>query len=194
MENIINFLQKVVEFIQSSGPLGVFISCGMMTVESILPFLPLGVFITITMLVVGKVWGFIISWIFTVIGCTISYFIFKKGFGKKFDHLTENKELIKKYRKTFKDISLGKLVLVIAMPFTPAFVVNIVAGLCKMDFKKYFIALVIGKISMVYFWGYIGTSLVESLTNPFIIVKIIISMALCYAIYILVKRVFKLDL
>lgn len=194
MESILEVLDKVVTFIQNSGPLGVFISCGMMTIESILPFLPLGVFITITMLVLGKVWGFIVSWIFTIIGCCISYFLFRKGFGKKFDHLTENKELIKRYKKMFKDISLGKLVLVIAMPFTPAFVVNIVAGLCKMDFKKYFIALVIGKISMVYFWGYIGTSLVESIKNPMVIVKIVISMALCYIIYLLVKKIFKLDL
>jgi uncharacterized membrane protein YdjX (TVP38/TMEM64 family) len=194
MENLIDFLEKVVVFIQNSGTLGVFISCGMMTIESILPFLPLGVFITITMLVLGKVWGFVVSWVFTCIGCTISYMIFKYGFGKKFDHLTENKELIKKYKRVFKDISLGKLVLIIAMPFTPAFVVNIVAGLSKMDFKKYIIAIIIGKISMVYFWGYIGTSLVESITNPIIIVKIIISMTLCYIIYVLVKRVFKLDI
>ena len=110
MESIVELLEKVVEFIQGSGTLGVFISCGMMTIESILPFLPLGVFITITMLVLGKVWGFFVSWIFTVIGCCISYYIFKNGFGKKFDHLTENKELIKRYKKMFKDISLGKLV------------------------------------------------------------------------------------
>jgi uncharacterized membrane protein YdjX (TVP38/TMEM64 family) len=194
MENIVELLQKVVTFIQNSGSIGVLISCAMMTVESILPFLPLGVFITITMLVVGKFWGFIISWIFTIIGCSISFFIFRNGFGNKFDHLTENKELIKKYKKVFKDISLGKLVLIIAMPFTPAFVVNIVAGLCKMDFKKYLIAIIIGKISMVYFWGYIGTSLVESITNPLIIIKIVVSMILCYLIYILVKMVFKLDL
>lgn len=194
MENIVDFLEKIVVFIQNSGILGVFISCGMMTVESILPFLPLGVFITITMLVLGKFWGFIVSWVFTCIGCTISYFIFRNGFGKKFDHLTENKELIKKYKKAFKDISLGKLVLIIAMPFTPAFVVNIVAGLCKMDFKKYLIAIIIGKISMVYFWGYIGTSLVESITNPLILVKIVVSMLLCYLVYILIKKIFKLDL
>ena len=194
MESIVEFLEKVVEFIQNSGTLGVFISCGMMTVESILPFLPLGVFITITMLVLGKAWGFLVSWFFTIVSCIISDFIFRNGFGKKFDHLTENKELIKKYKKIFKDISLGKLVLIIAMPFTPAFVVNIVAGLCKMDFKKYLIAIIIGKISMVYFWGYIGTSLVESITNPIILVKIVISMALCYAIYLIIKKVFKLDL
>jgi uncharacterized membrane protein YdjX (TVP38/TMEM64 family) len=193
MESIVEFLEKVVVFIQNSGVLGVFISCGMMTVESILPFLPLGVFITITMLVLGKVWGFFVSWFFTVLGCTISYFIFRNGFGKKFDHLTENKELIKKYKRVFKDISLGKLVLIIAMPFTPAFVVNIVAGLCKTDFKKYLIALLIGKLSMVYFWGYIGTSLVESLKNPWIILKIIISMLLCYLIYLFISKILKIE-
>ena len=194
MESIVNFLEKVVEFIQNSGPLGVFIACGMMTIESILPFLPLEVFITITILVLGKFWGFIVSWIFTIIGCSISYFLFRKGLGKKFNYLTENKELIKRYKLMFRDISLGKLILIIAMPFTPAFVVNIVAGLCKMDFKKYFIALVIGKISMVYFWGYIGTSLVESLKNPLILVKIAICMLVCYIIYLLIEKIFKIDL
>ena len=192
MESIVGLLNNVVEFIQNSGALGVFISCGMMTVESILPFLPLGVFITITMLVLGKALGFFVSWFFTVVGCTISYYIFRNGLGKKFDHLTENKELIKKYKKIFKDISLGKLVLIIAMPFTPAFVVNIVAGLCKTDFKKYFIALLIGKVSMVYFWGYIGTSLVESLQNPWIIIKIVISMVLSYLVYLVVSKILKI--
>ena len=45
-----------------------------------------------------------------------------------------------------------------------------------MDFKKYFIAIVLGKISLVIYSAYIGLSFVESLTNPFAIVKIILVM------------------
>ena len=79
------------------------------------------------------------------------------------------------------------------MPFTPAFVVNIVAGLCKMDFKKYFIALVIGKISMVYFWGYVGKSLLESMTNPLILIKVVGMLVGAYVLSKVSAKIFNFD-
>ena len=193
IEIITNFLNNIVEFIQNSGFLGCIFACGLMSVESIIPILPLSVFITINFLVLGNLFGFILSYIFTIIGCVLSYVIFKKGLGKKFDLLTENKKLINKYKKIFKDISVGKLVLIIAMPFTPAFVVNIVAGLVKMDFKKYFTGLLIGKLAMVYFWGFVGTSLIESLENPFILIRIVVLMIVTYILYLIINKFVKLD-
>lgn len=187
------FIEKLIVFIEGSGAIGVLISCGLMTIESIVPMIPLIALVTINILVMGKVIGFIASWVFTILGCCISYFIFRKGFGNKFEKLTENKELLKKYKKVLKDISLGKLVLIIAMPFTPAFMVNIVAGLVKMDFKKYFVALLIGKLSMVYFLAYIGTSFVESITNPLILVKIILILAGTYLLYYIVNKILKIE-
>ena len=193
IEFIKNLLLNITDFIATSGPIGSLVACGLIFVESIFPILPLVLFITINFLVLGKTAGFFISWIFTILGCIMSYTIFKKGFGNRFENLTSNKALIRKYRKLFKDISLGKLILIVAMPFTPAFVVNIVAGLVKMDFKKYLIAIVIGKISMVYFWGFIGTSLIESIKNPIIILKIIIIMAFTYLIYLVLRKVLKFE-
>jgi len=191
--NIMELFDSVVLFIESSGIIGVLIACTLMFVESIIPILPLGVFITINFLVLGKLIGFIVSWILTVLGCIMSYYIFKKGFGNKFEMLTQNKKLLDKYTKLFKNISTGKLLLIIAMPFTPAFVVNIVAGLVQMDFKKYLTALIIGKIVMVYFWGFIGSSLVESIKNPIILVKVIVIMLIAYISYLVIKKVFKLE-
>ena len=51
------------------------------------------------------------------------------------------------------------------MPFTPAFVVNIAAGLADVSFKKYLFALLISKIAIVYFWGYVGSNFLESITD-----------------------------
>ena len=193
MEIVINFFKDLIIFIQGSGIWGVFFACGLIFVESIIPILPLVAFITVNFLVLGNLVGFLISWIFTCLGCIMSYYIFKMGFGNKFENLTSDKVLINKYKNLFKNISTGKLLLIIAMPFTPAFVVNIVAGLTKMDFKKYVTALIIGKISMVYFWGFIGSSFVECLTNPMEIVKIIIIMGITYLIYFILKKVLKLE-
>ena len=183
----------IVEFIQNSGTFGVLFSVCFIFVESILPVLPLSVFITINFMVLGPLIGFIISWIFTVLGCIMSYTIFRKGLGNKFDNLTSNKKLLNKYKHLFKNISTTKLLLIIAMPFTPAFVVNIVCGLIKMDFKKYFIALLFGKIAMVYFWGFVGTSLVESINNPIILLKIVLIMSITYLLYVILRKVLKFE-
>lgn len=193
MEIIINIIQTIFEFIQNSGFIGVIIASGLILVESIIPVLPLIVFITINIMVLGKFLGFIISWVFTVLGCIMSFQIFKKGLGDKFDRLTENKVIINKYKKMFKNISLGKLILIIAMPFTPAFAVNIAAGLVKMNNKKYIIALLIGKLSMVYFLGFIGTSFVESFKNPMILIKMLFVMGVAYSVYIIINKVFNLE-
>lgn len=193
MNIIIDFLNMIVEFIQNSGTFGVLFSVCFIFVESILPVLPLSVFITINFMVLGPLIGFIISWIFTVLGCIMSYTIFRKGLGNKFDNLTSNKKLLNKYKHFFKNISTTKLLLIIAMPFTPAFVVNIVCGLIKMDFKKYFIALLFGKIAMVYFWGFVGTSLVESINNPIILLKIVLIMSITYLLYVILRKVLKFE-
>ena len=193
MNIIIDFLNMIVEFIQNSGTFGVIISVCFIFVESILPVLPLSVFITINFMVLGPLIGFIISWIFTVLGCIMSYTIFRKGLGNKFDNLTSNKKLLNKYKHLFRNISTTKLLLIIAMPFTPAFVVNIVCGLIKMDFKKYFIALLFGKIAMVYFWGFVGTSLVESINNPIILLKIVLIMSITYLLYVILRKVLKFE-
>ena len=189
---MMELLDKIVIYIQNAGDIGAFISCMLILVESIFPILPLMVFITINFLVFGKTVGFILSWIFTIIGCIISYFIFKKGFGNKFEHLTENKELLNKYKKIFKNISLGKLTLLIAIPFTPAFMVNIAAGLVKMDFKKYFISLLIGKIALVYFWGFVGTSFVQSIKNPSVLIEIVVMLIIAYIISYIVSKFLKI--
>ena len=123
----------------------------------------------------------------------MSYYIFRNGFGNKFESLTSNKELINKYKNMFKNISTGKLILIIAFPFTPAFVVNIAAGLVKMDFKKYLTALLFGKISLVIYSAYLGFSLIESVTNPIALLKLIALVGGVYILYIIVKRVFKLE-
>ena len=193
MNIIIDFLNMIVEFIQNSGTFGVLFSVCFIFVESILPVLPLSVFITINFMVLVSLIGFIISWIFTVLGCIMSYTIFRKGLGNKFDNLTSNKKLLNKYKHLFKNISTTKLLLIIAMPFTPAFVVNIVCGLIKMDFKKYFIALLFGKIAMVYFWGFVGTSLVESINNPIILLKIVLIMSITYLLYVILRKVLKFE-
>ena len=50
------------------------------------------------------------------------------------------------------------------------------------DTKKYLLALFIGKIPMVYFWAYIGTSLKDSLKDITVLARIIFMVLIAYLV------------
>ena len=78
--------------------------------------------------------------------------------------------------------------LITAIPFTPAFSINIAAGLSNIPYKKYLMVLILSKLSIIYFWGFIGTTLLQSITNITVIIKITI---ILFITFILSKMVMK---
>ena len=150
-------------------------------IESILPILPFGVFIALNVITFGEVTGFIISWISTVIGCMLAFSICRK-LKEKFDKKYRKDSKVKKFRKKIDKLSLSSLVLIIAVPFTPAFAINIGAGLSNIDPKRYLLALLIGKLPMVFFWGFIGKSFLESISDPYTMAQIIVMLILAYLV------------
>ena len=159
---------------------GILISYGpisgviLIILESILPILPLSVFIALNIISFGNFFGFIISWISTIIGCMLSFIFFRHFFRKKFNSFIKKKDLEKlnKIMKSISEISFSNLVILIAIPFSPAFLINIAGGLSKIKTEKFFVASILGKCFMVYFWGYVGKSLLESLTDITVLFKI----------------------
>ena len=92
-----------------------------------------------------------------------------------------------------ENLSLTQVMIILAIPFTPAFMMNIAAGLVNMDTKKFAIAILVGKIFLVYFWGVVGTGLLESLHNPRSIITVVIMVLIAYILSIVIKKVFKID-
>lgn len=190
VELVDSFVSNIIEYLQVYGmPFGFFL----IILESIIPALPLGVFVAFNMMAFGTVFGFILSWTATIIGCIISYLLFYKVVGK---YLKNKLKKTDKYNKLIKRISKIKfttLVLIIALPFSPAFAINIAAGISKINFKKFVVALLIGKVSIVYFWGYIGKSLLESITDINTLITISIMLLLSYVISKLINKKFKIE-
>jgi uncharacterized membrane protein YdjX (TVP38/TMEM64 family) len=177
MEQIIT---QVVEYITNlMSSLGLFSGFVLIILESIIPVLPLSVFVALNVITFGSLFGFIISWLATVIGCMLAFTVCRK-LRDKFDKKYGKNETVKKFKKYLNKISYSNLVVLLAMPFTPAFAVNIGAGLSEIDKKKYFSALMIGKIPMIYFWGFIGKSFLESISDPYTIAQIIVMLILAY--------------
>ena len=168
VETLIQNMIEVLEDVVKSGNYCVSILVGMFIIilESMIPMLPLALFIAINLLVFGNVMGFLLSWIATIIGCSISFFLFR--YFKKKVNLKKNSSLMHKV----SNISFSSLVILLSIPFTPAFSINIGAGLSDMKFSKYLFALLLSKLFLIYFWGFIGTTLMESITDIGVLFKL----------------------
>ncbi len=165
----------------------------LIVLESIIPALPLGVFVAFNMMAFGNIIGFILSWCATITGCILSYIIFNYGVGNYLKKKLKRNGKYKKIIKRITKIKFTTLVLIIALPFSPAFAINIAAGIAKLDFKKFVIALLIGKISIVYFWGYISKSLIESITDINTLITIMIMLSISYLVSKTVTKKFNIE-
>ena len=179
MEEIItNLVNLITTFMSNFGFLSGFL---LIILESMLPILPLGVFIALNVMAFGDVFGFIISWLATVTGCMLAFTICRKLNNKYEFKYKSNKKIIK-LKKAISKLSYSNLVIILAVPFTPAFIINIGAGLSNINPKRYFSALMIGKLPMVYFWGFIGKSFLESMSDPYTMAQIIVMLLLAYLV------------
>lgn len=171
------------------GSWGALLGCVFILFESIIPMLPLSLFITLNFMTFGSIIGFIISWIFTVLGCMMSYYLFKSAVSEKRLSKFKENNTLKKVINVIENMNFTSLVTLIAITFTPAFAVNIAAGICRVPKRKFLLALMLGKISLVYFWGFVGVGLIESLKNPSKLIGVVILIVIVYIIsYILSKK------
>ena len=184
INDAVNYL---ISIITKLGPVSGII---LIILESIIPVLPLSVFIALNGASFGYFFGFIISWISTCFGCFLSFVLVRRYFKKKFDKYLGKNDVkrVKKIKKRIDKIKFTSLVLVIALPFTPAFAVNIAAGLSNMDIRKFIIAILIGKLSIVYFWTYVGKSLIESMMDLKTIIIVCILLTFAYIVSKIVSK------
>lgn len=192
MDMINNFINNFVLQLSSWGLIGGFF---LIFLESIIPALPLGVFIGMNMLAFGNVTGFFLSYFSTIIGCMVSFSVFKYVVKDLVLRMLNNKtiEKVEVYMEKIKKLDFNCLVILIALPITPASLINMAAGLAKMDSKKYLLALLIGKLAIVYFWGYIGSSILKDIKNPQVILKMIILVLITYIISKIIEKIIKVE-
>ena len=190
MEEIINNFVQIVKDIVLNNNIFLSMSVGVLIIvlESIISILPLAVFIAVNMIAFGTVIGFLLSLFATILGCSLSFFIFKKLRPHLLLKLKPNSSF-RKFMLLVDNVSFSKLVMIMTIPFTPAFSINIAAGLSNMSYKEYFMALLISKSILVYFWGFVGTTLLESFTDITVVIKIAILILIAFiASKIVIKK------
>ncbi len=191
MGRLVNALTKFFEHLDDLaeliGKFGILSGFLLVFLESIIPILPLSLFVVVNINTYGNILGYLVSYAGTVVGCICAYLLCRK-FNEFIEKRYKGNKKVREIKKKIGKIRFPILVVILSVPFTPAFAINIAAGLTNYDFKKYVVALLIGKLPMIYFWAFIGASLKESIADPIILVKILVMLIIAYIISKIVSK------
>lgn len=191
---ILDSLNEIInDFLANAGVWEPLFSSIFIVLEGTFAFLPLFVFVTINVLTMGNILGSIISWICTIIGSFIAFSLFRYGISPILKKLIKNPKSLNKFKKMIRNMPFSRLVLIISIPLTPSFFVNLAAGLSDIPIRKYLYALLFGKACIILFWGVFGTSLVDCLNNPIMLIKVIAMLVICNLFSKVVNKCFKID-
>ena len=192
MDIINTIIEYSTSFISTGGILfGFFI----VFIECFIPILPLSVFVALNVNAFGFFIGILISWLATSLGSFLCYLLFTFIEEKVTEKLL-NKKTINKIQKgfdKFNKITFSGLVLIITLPFTPSCLVNILCGLTRMKKEKFIAAILIGKMFTIIFWGYIGKSIIESITDLKSIIFIVMALIVAYIISKIINKEFEIE-
>lgn len=189
IEELIIKFNILVNYLASLGPLAGFF---LIVLESILPILPLGVFIAMNVEAFGPFVAYIVSYTATVMGCIISYYVFRYFLAKYYDKIIAKSEKRIKASKRMKKVKFSHLVLLLSLPFTPASLVNALCGVNKISQIKFISAILISKIFTIYFWVFVGKNFIDSLKNIKVMALIGFMLVTAYALSKIVSK--KMDL
>ena len=180
-------------FLLNAGIWAPLFSSLLIILEGIFAFLPMCVFVTINLLTMGNIIGSLVSYCCTIAGCFATFFLCRIGLNPIFQKFIKNKSGLTKFMNMINNMSFSKLVLIISIPLTPSFFVNLAAGLSKMPKTKYFYALLFGKTIIIIFWGFLGTSLIDCLKNPIMLFKVVIMILVCNLLSKFLNKKFNVD-
>lgn len=188
-----NMSQYLNDFLLGLGIWAPILSTVLVYLEGILAFLPLIVFVTVNVYTVGIFWGILLSWIFAVLGSYTTFIFVRKSLSKRFNKKIQNKPKVNKFMKAIGKLKFSQIVLLISCSFTPSFFMNLGVGLTEIKEKKYFLALFIGKLFDIIFLAFIGTSLIECLTNPLKLIRVVVLLLVAYIVSKIINNKFDID-
>ncbi|GIN62896.1 putative membrane protein YhjE [Robertmurraya siralis] len=158
-----NNIMEVIDKYRSFGPLpGILLPM----IEAFLPFLPLVVFVMANANAFGLWFGFLYSWIGASVGAFLVFLLIRRFGQKRFLTFLKKNIKVQKLMAWVEKHGFGPLFLLLCFPFTPSAVVNIVAGLSKISIYQYMLAVLTGKMVMIFMISFVGHDLHSLITQP----------------------------
>ncbi|WP_138419749.1 TVP38/TMEM64 family protein [Aquibacillus sediminis] len=158
-----DLIEQLLRTYESLGPLpGVLLPL----IEAFLPFLPLVVFVMTNAAAYGLLEGFLLSWIGASAGAICVFWIIRRLGQKRFFRWIRKNKQVRRVTAWLERHGFGPLFLLMCFPFSPSAVINIVAGLSKIKFQQFVLAVLLGKTVMIFTISFVGDSIVSFAQNP----------------------------
>lgn len=134
--------------------------------EAFFPFLPLVIFVMANANAFGLWFGFLYSWVGASVGAYLVFLLVRKYGQKRFLRFLKKNEKVQKLMAWVERHGFGPLFLLLCFPFTPSAIVNIVAGLSKISMYQYMLAVLTGKMVMIFTMSFVGHDINSLITQP----------------------------
>lgn len=159
LDNIMNLIAQY----RSFGPLpGILLPM----VEAFLPFMPLVLLVMANANAFGLWLGFLYSWIGASVGAYLVFLLIRKFGQRRFLSFLKRQPKVQKLMNWVERHGFGPLFLLLCFPFTPSALVNIVAGLSKISYAQYMLAILAGKMVMIFTVSFVGHDIRSLITQP----------------------------
>ncbi|MDE3838158.1 hypothetical protein C0966_02000 [Bacillus methanolicus] len=179
-------LEKILELIKEYRSFGPLPGILLPMFEAFLPFLPLFVFVMANANAFGLWFGFLFSWIGAVGGALLVFLIVRKYGQQKMLRFLKKHSHVKKLMSWVERHGFGPLFLMLCFPFTPSAIVNIVAGLSKVSIAQYLLAVITGKMVMIFTISFIGYDIRALVQQP---IRTAIVMIVIFILWYVGKRI-----
>ncbi|MRX73530.1 TVP38/TMEM64 family protein [Bacillus lacus] len=189
-ENVLRTItiEDVLDIFEKYGTLGPVVGILLPMLEAFLPFLPLLLFVVANANAFGLWIGFLLSWLGASVGAILVFIIVRRLGNKRFFRFLRERKVIRKMTGWVERHGFTPLFLILCFPFTPSAAVNVVAGLSKISMWQFSLAVLSGKLVMIFVLSYIGQDVRSLLTQP---QKAIIAGVVIFIMWIVGKQVEK---
>jgi uncharacterized membrane protein YdjX (TVP38/TMEM64 family) len=159
LENVLSVLEQYRSF-------GVLPGIAATLLESFFPILPMFVFVMANAAAFGLWKGFLISWIGACLGSILVFWLTRKIGQKRFFRFVSRHRKVRQFMHWMERHGFGPMFLLYCFPFTPSALVNIVAGLSRISRQQFILAVLLGKMIMIFTISFIGYDIVALVRQP----------------------------
>jgi uncharacterized membrane protein YdjX (TVP38/TMEM64 family) len=159
----LDHIQELMEEYRDLGPLpGILLPM----LEAILPFLPLFVFVVANAAAFGLWLGFLYSWLGACLGAIIVFLVVRRLGQKRFFKFLSRNNQVQKLMGWVERHGFGPLFLLLCFPFSPSAVINVVAALSRVSIYQFVLAVLTGKMVMIFIISFIGYDIKSLVHQP----------------------------
>jgi uncharacterized membrane protein YdjX (TVP38/TMEM64 family) len=159
-------LENIMDLVGRYRALGPVAGILLPMLEAFLPFLPLVLFVMANASAFGLWLGFLFSWVGACAGAMLVFWLIRTYGQRRMLQFLQRHKQVRKGMNWVERHGFGPLFLLLCFPFTPSALVNIVAGLSKISFHQYMLAVMAGKMVMIFTISFVGHDIHSLITQP----------------------------